>query len=278
MRRWFQPAARACNLPVSQAHQVRVLTYNILADKYKRFHPYCPPEYLDWSYRYPRILQELQSYSPDILCLQEVEQTVYDSHLQPWMQQQGYCSLYQPRRTPPSYPGPDEGVSLHYRPAVFSALAHQALRFADSALVAQLVGNSSCSRVEQEYAAAISSTGSQPSSSDSPTSRHPGVCRHHKGEHRFFRRLMSREEGCVMALLQHNTSQQLMLACSTHLFSNPLFPDVKVAQAAVLCHSIAQFLQQQGFGVGDVGVMIGGDFNSQAEKYVTDKWDQVGGP
>jgi mRNA deadenylase 3'-5' endonuclease subunit Ccr4 len=38
---------------------------------------------------------------------------------------------------------------------------------------------------------------------------------------RFLQELAQREEGCLMALLRHEPSQQQLLAVSTHLFWNP---------------------------------------------------------
>jgi hypothetical protein len=60
---------------------------------------YCPQEYLQWQYREPRIISELQHYSADLLCLQEVETSFYDKLL-PQMQQQGYGGTYQSRVLP----------------------------------------------------------------------------------------------------------------------------------------------------------------------------------
>lgn len=37
-----------------------------------RWHSYCPPQFLEWSYRAPKIIEELLRYDADILCLQEV--------------------------------------------------------------------------------------------------------------------------------------------------------------------------------------------------------------
>lgn len=48
---------------------------------------------------------------------------------------------------------------------------------------------------------------------------------------------------------------------------------MKVAQAAVMCSSIAEFIQIQGGNLQDVAVIIGGDFNSLPEKHASDKWD-----
>jgi hypothetical protein len=59
------------------------------------------------------------------------------------------------------------------------------------------------------------------------------------------------------------------------LLSCRLFPDVKVAQAALLCSSIAGFLQGHGMAPGQVPVVVGGDFNSIWQKFSSDQWDQV---
>jgi xanthine/uracil permease len=56
-----------------------------------------------------------------------------------------------------------------------------------------------------------------------------------------------------------------------------LFPDVKLAQAALLCSSIAAFLQRQGMAPGQVPLVVGGDFNSIWQKFSSDQWDQVRG-
>jgi len=80
---------------------------------------------------------------------------------------------------------------------------------------------------------------------------------------------------------------------------NPNYPDVKLAQAAILCHCISTFSQQQqrrqqqqqqsaqdpqqqqqqqveGLQDHSMPVVVGGDFNSTWRKYVSDPWDQVG--
>jgi hypothetical protein len=91
--------------------------------------------------------------------------------------------------------------------------------------------------------------------------------------------LRSRYEGALLLLLRHRRWGTPLLACSTHLFWNPTFPDVKAAQAAVLCGQIRAFLQQQVqrgvLASEDVAVVIGGDFNSLWRKYRSDQFDAV---
>jgi hypothetical protein len=67
-------------------------------------------------------------------------------------------------------------------------------------------------------------------------------------------------------------------------------PDIKLAQAAILCHCLSAFVQQPGQQqqqqqppeqqqrhVSSMPVIIGGDFNSVWRKYSSDAWDQVRG-
>ena len=78
MARLFQPTARKESTPSAlkdtPAGMLKAVTYNLLADKYavSGFHSYCPTRWLEWGYRLPRILIELDSYDADVICLQEV--------------------------------------------------------------------------------------------------------------------------------------------------------------------------------------------------------------
>ncbi|WIA09735.1 hypothetical protein OEZ85_009114 [Tetradesmus obliquus] len=244
MRRLWQPCSRRPGDVPAGAHKIRMVTYNILADKYSSFNAYCPPQFLAWQYRYPRLLAELEAYAADLLFLQEVEESVFQEQLQPRLQQRGYSSLFHPRRSPQGSPGPDEGVSLHFRASTFTRIDSLGVRLGDADLTEALLPAACCSN---------------------PRHRH----------NRFLPTLAQREEGCLMALLRHEPSQRHLLAVSTHLFWNPLFPDVKLAQAALLCSSIARFLQQHRLAPGDVPLVVGGDFNSTWQKYSSDQWDQV---
>lgn len=53
------------------------------------------------------------------------------------------------------------------------------------------------------------------------------------------------EEGAIFALLQCNITQQLLVACCTHLWYSPKTPDIKVGQADILCKCCVEFIQQQ---------------------------------
>lgn len=64
--------------------EIRVVSYNILADIYaetkeaiNNLFSYCKQEYLAITYRRPLIIKELQGYNADLICLQEVDSSLY---------------------------------------------------------------------------------------------------------------------------------------------------------------------------------------------------------
>ncbi|XP_049787123.1 2',5'-phosphodiesterase 12-like isoform X2 [Schistocerca cancellata] len=75
---------------MDDCNRFRIMTYNILADfcagtpklRKERF-PYCPPHALNINYRKQLLQKEIIGYNVDIMCLQEVDKSVYQDHLLP---------------------------------------------------------------------------------------------------------------------------------------------------------------------------------------------------
>jgi hypothetical protein len=222
-----------------------------------------------------------------------VEAAVYHQQLVPVLQRAGYTSLYQSRapsdpqqqqqeeehqeHSNPSegaaaaaaaaaaavpLPGDDEGISLHFKDSLFEQVHVEHIRFADYAS-ACLPPDCSTSRRNQSLLAS------------------------------YAKRLRGRLEGGILALLRHKPSQRVLLVSNTHLYWSPDYPDVKAAQASILCAAIASLLQQQQQQQDKreqatqqqqqqqqqqqrVPVVCAGDFNSLWRKYESDRWDQVG--
>jgi mRNA deadenylase 3'-5' endonuclease subunit Ccr4 len=81
--------------------RLRVLTYNLLADLYasreldqKVMYNHCPAEFLDKKRRMPLLLYELLSFKPDIICLQEVDFSVFSSLLRPALESEEYQGFF----------------------------------------------------------------------------------------------------------------------------------------------------------------------------------------
>lgn len=71
-------------------NEIRVVSYNILADMYsdsktarEELFKHCPAQFLTMDYRKHLLLKELIGYNADLICLQEVDSSVFDKHLEP---------------------------------------------------------------------------------------------------------------------------------------------------------------------------------------------------
>ncbi|KAM3594467.1 uncharacterized protein V6R79_008421 [Siganus canaliculatus] len=105
-----------------------VMSYNILAqdllEANQGLYEHCPLEVLDWSYRCSLILEEIQKWAPDILCLQEVQENHYHEQLYPVLSQMGYSCIYK-RRTGEK----TDGCATCYRSSCFSEISVVPLEF-----------------------------------------------------------------------------------------------------------------------------------------------------
>lgn len=70
--------------------EFRIVSYNILADMYsdsktarEELFKHCPPQYLSMDYRRHLLLKELLGYNADLICLQEVDSSIFSKHLVP---------------------------------------------------------------------------------------------------------------------------------------------------------------------------------------------------
>ncbi|KAJ8269477.1 hypothetical protein COCON_G00120840 [Conger conger] len=112
---------------------IRVMQWNILAqalgegtDNFVE----CPPDALNWAERKYLILEEILTYRPDILCLQEVDH--YFDTFQPVLHSLGYHGTFCPKPWSPcldveSNNGPD-GCALFFRRDRFELLRSACLR------------------------------------------------------------------------------------------------------------------------------------------------------
>ncbi|XP_020649551.3 protein angel homolog 1 isoform X1 [Pogona vitticeps] len=82
--------------------EFRVMSYNILAqdliEQSPHLYMHCHPDILNWSYRLTNLLQEIQHWDPDVLCLQEVQENHYWEQLEPALIMMGFTCIFK-RRT-----------------------------------------------------------------------------------------------------------------------------------------------------------------------------------
>ncbi|KAK9172929.1 Endonuclease/exonuclease/phosphatase [Cryptosporidium meleagridis] len=79
----------------------KVFSWNVLAEIYasQEAFPHCDAYMLSWSYRKTRIIVEILSHQPDIVCLQEVQTEHFDDFFKPVLQQYGYEGVYKQKTT-----------------------------------------------------------------------------------------------------------------------------------------------------------------------------------
>ncbi|KAM8807247.1 protein angel homolog 1 [Eudromia elegans] len=95
----YVPEQVSGNMPL---FEFRVMSYNILAQDLVEqgfdLYLHCHPDILNWNYRLPNLLQEIQHWDPDVLCLQEVQENHYWEQLEPTFRMMGFECFYK-RRT-----------------------------------------------------------------------------------------------------------------------------------------------------------------------------------
>nr|XP_028574849.1 protein angel homolog 1 isoform X2 [Podarcis muralis] len=125
-RDWEDLSAQACIPELSSEagslFEFRVMSYNILAqdliEQSPHLYMHCHPDIMDWSYRFTNLLQEIQHWDPEILCLQEVQENHYWEQLEPTLTMMGFACIYK-RRTGRK----TDGCAICYKQSKFQLIS-----------------------------------------------------------------------------------------------------------------------------------------------------------
>ncbi|NXW30380.1 PDE12 phosphodiesterase, partial [Phaetusa simplex] len=114
---------------------IRAVSYNILADTYAQtefsrtvLYPYCAPYALELDYRQNLLKKELAGYSADLICLQEVDKSVFVDSLAPALDAFGLEGLFKIKEKQ------HEGLATFYRRDKFSLLSQHDIAFSEALL------------------------------------------------------------------------------------------------------------------------------------------------
>lgn len=127
------------NMGMYEVHPISVMTYNILSDKYatQQQYGYCPTWALQWEYRRDKLLEEIQQYSPDIICLQEIEKGVYNRDFKAFLSELNYNGIYsQKGRAKHMYADQQEhvdGCAVFYKNDIFKPVLQHTVEFSRTA-------------------------------------------------------------------------------------------------------------------------------------------------
>ncbi|XP_007908986.1 2',5'-phosphodiesterase 12 [Callorhinchus milii] len=112
---------------------LRVVSYNLLADAYAQtefsrntLYPYCAPHALLIDYRQSLIKKELSGYHADIVCLQEVDKSVFEDSLGPAMEAFGFRGVFRIKQKQ------HEGLATFYRTSRYQLLDQHDVIFSEA--------------------------------------------------------------------------------------------------------------------------------------------------
>ncbi|MCO5590468.1 hypothetical protein L7F22_044438 [Adiantum nelumboides] len=229
----------------------RIVSYNVLAQSYVKSanFPHSPSPCLRWKARSKALLERLLSFRADILCLQELDE--FDSFFKGQLDSHGYSSIYVKR------PGKKkDGCGIFYRRACISLMESEVIQYND--LVPQ-VGDSS---VDPNACAGGASSNDESRDIDRGDPNDPRV------------RLKRDCVGIIAAFRTFHALDRTFIIANTHIYWDPDWVDVKLAQAKHLVARVSRFQSLLSNEIRvKIPVVICGDFNStpgdQVYSYLT---------
>lgn len=114
----------ASSAPSAMQRNFIVLSFNTLSQCYlmrhqRELYSRHSPEALQWERRRDLIIGEILEKTPDIVCLQEVDDVHFQDFYSPVLEKFGFSGRFNPRRLDGSKP---DGVAIFYRTSTFNLL------------------------------------------------------------------------------------------------------------------------------------------------------------
>lgn len=224
----------------SEGFKFRLVSYNILAQAYvkREQFPHSPSACRKWKTRSQAILNLLKSLGADICCLQEVDE--YDSFYKENMDSHGYDSIYLQR----TGKKPD-GCGIFFKNNIAELVLEEKIDYNDLVEIVQddaLTGGEKDTNTEATEKDMAGNCGD----SNDPRIRLKRDC-----------------VGIMVAFRLKDPSHHVVIVANTHLYWDPNWADVKLAQAKYLLSRLAQFKTtvSKNFECSP-SVVVAGDFNS----------------
>ncbi|KAG5013697.1 hypothetical protein AAZX31_09G198100 [Glycine max] len=230
-----------------------LVSYNILAQAYVKssLFPHSPSPSLKWKLRSDTILAVLKNLGADFFCLQEVDE--FDSFYKGNMQDLEYSSIYMKRSGQKR-----DGCGLFYKHNRAELVLEEKIEYND--LVKSVPDGNSSNNDEHTNIQTVQpdkqkdvppKNGSKSNSKDRGDPNDPCV------------RLKRDCVGIMAAFKLKDRSHHIVIVANTHLYWDPEWADVKLAQAKYLLSRLAKFktlISDRYECIPEV--ILAGDFNS----------------
>ncbi|XP_031399388.1 carbon catabolite repressor protein 4 homolog 4 isoform X2 [Punica granatum] len=229
----------------------RLVSYNVLAQVYVKssLFPHSPKACLRWKARSQAILTVLNNLKADFLCLQEVDE--YDGFYRANMENSGYTGIYIQRSGQKR-----DGCGIFYKQDRAELVLEERIEYNDLVDMIQESTDSS-DNCNDEPGNGNEDVETKP---DSPTKKST----EDRGDPNDPRVRLKRDcVGIMAAFRLKDSSGRLIIVANTHLYWDPEWADVKLAQAKYLLSRLARFRTSVSDKFEAVPpVIVAGDFNS----------------
>ncbi|KAL7159708.1 hypothetical protein ABFS83_01G045800 [Erythranthe nasuta] len=243
----------------------RLVSYNILAQAYVKssYFPHSPPPSLKWKARSQAVLTVLKSLEADFLCLQEVDE--YDTFYKKNMESLGYASIHVQRGGRKR-----DGCGIFYKQNNAELVIEEKIDYND---LVELIEDEKNSSVDNGDKNLLVVGTKEKSKADNEVER---------GDPNDPRVRLKRD--CVGTMAAFRLNSPLchhIIIANTHLYWDPEWADVKIAQAKYLLSRLSGFqkLVSEKFDCSP-SVIVAGDFNSvpgdQVYRYLVSGTNVVG--
>jgi len=270
---------------------IRTMTYNILADIYASSLNYCPSWALNWNHRKNVVLKEIDTYSPDLLCLQEVVWAHYLQLFAPELEARGYKGVFHPK-TRVKYSADlnrVDGCASFYRASMFEEVDSFNIEFQT---IAQDNPDRYCSMGDdagyirlcskdniavgvilrrKDRVAALQQLQQQQRMAQQSTivggNRASGSNR--RGQNNASPQPMQQTlAGNLNNLPFPSPEEDMLMLVNTHIHWDPDFSDVKLMQVQILLEQLEAWVDEYSTPTYRMPLILGGDFNSMPDSGV----------
>jgi CCR4-NOT transcription complex subunit 6 len=271
---------------------IRTMCYNILADIYASSLNYCPNWALNWNHRKTVVLKEIDTYNPDLLCLQEVVWAQYLQFFAPELEHRGYKGVFHPK-TRIKYSADlnrVDGCASFYRASMFEEIQSFNIEFqtiaqenpdrycspGDDAGYIRLASKDNIAvgivlrRKDRMLAAqqqqARHAQQQQQQQQQQQVNTIVGGKLQNAGGSAANRRMTSSSSPAPPPM--PSPEEDLIVLVNTHIHWDPDFSDVKLMQVQMLLEQLEAWVDEFSTPNHRIPLILGGDFNSMPDSGV----------
>lgn len=251
---------------ISEGSIIRLVSYNILAQAYVKstLFPHSPSHCLKWKARSQSILALLKNLEADFLCLQELDE--FETFYKQNMDKHGYSSAYIQRSGRKR-----DGCGIFYKRERVELLSEEVIEYNDLVPANEDPGES----LEIKEKEALDSKKDTDISPVKSTASQDTSLLDDRGDPDDPRVRLKRDcVGLLTAFKLLEPPYHVIVVANTHIYWDPEWADVKLAQVKYLLSRLAKFkdMVSKEFTCRPV-IFVAGDFNStpgdEVYKYIT---------